>query len=380
MYSVKDMTEYGFSDKSVKRISEEDYEELVKADCAPRVKDVLIAKDGSVLKHVFSIDSEVKGALLSSIAILRPNPKYVESDYLAYALQDPQLRNDVLSNYVSGSGVPRIVLRDFKNISIRTPSLDIQKGIAQALKSLDKRIQVSIALSKTLEEVAQTLFRSWFVDFDPVRAKMAGEKPVGMDDATAALFPDSMEESELGDIPAGWKWTPLDEIAEISGGKQLSRDEFRDDGLNPVFGGAGEMGRTNLQNADGFVITVGRVGAYCGQFFSYNGSAWVNNNASRLKPRDGYPPEWLFLSLRELDIDSIKKGAAQPYVSNGDLGASNLVVAPQPILENFGDVIGPIFQMKETLEHQVRNLVQIRDSLLPRLISGELQVPEDLVA
>jgi type I restriction enzyme, S subunit len=192
MYSVKDMTQFGFSDTSVKRISEDDYHALVKADCVPRVNDVLIAKDGSVLKHVFSVNSEIKGALLSSIAILRPNLDYVDSDFLVYALQDPELRNEVLSNYVSGSGVPRIVLKDFKNIPIQAPPLETQKAISYLLKSLDRKIQANLAVSQSLENIAQAIFKSWFIDFDPVKAKVAGGSSMGIDDETASLFPDSM--------------------------------------------------------------------------------------------------------------------------------------------------------------------------------------------
>jgi type I restriction enzyme S subunit len=209
---------------------------------------------------------------------------------------------------------------------------------------------------------------------------MAGEMPTGMDEATSALFPYSMEESELGLIPKGWNIKCIGDISSIQGGKMLSREEFRVDGMFPIFGGAGVMGNSNMSNAEGFVITVGRVGAYCGQFFYHRGSAWVNNNASRIMPLESISGEWVYLFLKSFDVESIKKGAAQPFVSNSDLANSKLMMPPNAIIARFTEIVRPIFVQSETLMYQAKLLTKLRDSLLPRLISGELQIPEEMLA
>jgi len=280
----------------------------------------------------------------------------------------------------TGSAQPQITVTNLSLKQILLPDLQTQKTISLIMKNIEEKIATNNVLSKTFEDIVQTIYKSWFIDFDPVMAKMAGEKPEGMGAATAALFPDSMADSELGLIPNGWNIACIGDISSIHGGKMLSREEFSDDGMFPIFGGAGVMGNSNRSNAEGFVITIGRVGAYCGQFFYHRGSAWVNNNASRIIPNESISGEWMYQFLKSFDIESIKKGAAQPFVSNSDLANSKLLVPIPEIIQRFTEVVGPIFEQSETLKNQVSLLSKLRDSLLPRLISGELQIPEEMLA
>ena len=278
-----------------------------------------------------------------------------------------------------GSAQPFISQTDIREMTITIPDLASQRTIGEIIYSLELAIEMNGRVARSLEEIAQTIFKSWFIDFDPVKAKMAGEKPVGMDDATAALFPDSMEESEFGSIPRGWHYGKIAELANLKGGKQLSRDEFEVDGIFPVFGGAGIMGWTNKSNAEGFLITLGRVGANCGQFFCHRGKVWVNNNATLVEQRTGISGEWLFLRLNAFDIESIKKGAAQPFVSNSDLAESLVLIPPSVLIEIFTEAVRPLFLLRELLARQSGSLISLRSSLLPRLISGELQIPEEML-
>lgn len=395
MYSVKDMTQFGFSDATVKRISEDEYEALVKADCTPRVNDVLIAKDGSVLKHVFSIESEVRGALLSSIAILRPNLSLVDSDFLAYALQDPVLRSDVLSNYVSGSGVPRIVLKDFKNISIQTPKIAIQRRISKLLKSLDRKIQKNIAISETLEEISQTFFESWFVDFDPVKAKMVGEKPSGIYESTARLFPHSMEESERGLIPTGWILRSLDEISDYLNGLAMQKFPVIDE-LNtlPVIKIA-QLRAGNTSGADvasglldhRYVINDGDI------LFSWSGTLeveiWAGGpgalNQHLFKVTGASVPDWFsYLSTRHhlpmFRAIASGKATTMGHIQRGHLSEAKIAVPPKELLEAAHKILQPLLKLKLATLVSNRTLLELRDGLLPRLVSGELQIPEETLA
>lgn len=396
MYSVKDMTAYGFSDSSVKRISEEEYEALVKADCTPRVNDVLIAKDGSVLKHVFAIGSEVKGALLSSIAILRPNPNYLDSDFLVYSLQDPYLRNDVLSNYVSGSGVPRIVLKDFKNISIRTPSLGIQRSIAKTLKALDKKIQINKAISQNLEDIAQTLFESWFVDFDPVKAKLARKTPADMDEATAKLFPDSMVESELGLIPSGWENVAFDEMFTIvSGGTPKTTNAKYWNGDIPWFSvvdapEAGEcffirtaktITQEGLDNSAAKLVrpgvTVISARGTVGKTAIVATPSAFNQSCYGVDGKYGDFFTYLLLRNQIKRLQSISHGGMFDTITRETFSSLKVLRPSLKLITEFESTVESFFMQIKSLQFQNHALSDLRDSLLPRLISGELQLAED---
>ena len=274
------------------------------------------------------------------------------------------------------SAVPGLNRDNAHALEVRVPPISEQKEIADFLQQLDDRITLLRETNTTLDAIAQALFKSWFVDFDPVHAKMQGRTPEGMDEATATLFPDSFEESELGPVPKGWGVGKLFEIASLKGGKMLDKAYFTENGEHPVFGGAGVMGYSGLSNAEGFVITVGRVGANCGQYFWHQGKAWVNNNASLVSPSNPDHSSWLFLWLKSVDMDLIKKGAAQPFVSNGDISELKIVLPPYQIIENFVQSIDPIFQRLSSITNQIKSLESLRDTLLPRLISGQLSLAE----
>jgi len=266
-----------------------------------------------------------------------------------------------------------------KTIELSLPPLTEQRAIAHILGTLDDKIELNRKQNETLEAMARALFKAWFVDFEPVRAKMEGrwqrgQSLPGLPAHLYELFPDRLVASELGEIPEGWEKRTVGDFADLQGGKQLEKDRIVPNGEIPVFGGAGVMGYTDTYNADGFVIAVGRVGAYCGQFFSHRGKAWINNNASLIRQKKEDFGEWLFLSLRHADIDVIKKGAAQPFVSNGDLSKLPLVWPSEKVVESFLQFTVPLLKGQEDANRESKFLALLRDTLLPKLISGELRI------
>ena len=311
-----------------------------------------------------------------------------------------------LNDWRSGSGQPLLNQTILSSIPAEIPGPLEQRAIAHVLGTLDDKIELNRRMNQTLEEMARALFKSWFVDFDPVRAKaalkqhalgdhspLAGEPSgnaaaparewtveraraylAGIDQQIANLFPDRLVDSELGKIPEGWKILPLSSLATIKGGRQLASDKITKDGLFPVYGGAGLMGYTYSFNADGYVISVGRVGAYCGQFFSHRGKAWINNNASLISPHDESSGEWLLHALQTLDLDSIKKGAAQPFVSNGDLADMKVVYPGDRAKNAFHDAIVGQAQRADSNQCESETLRSSRATLLPKLMSGMLRV------
>ncbi len=157
MYSVKDMETYGFNSNNCKHISAEDFEKMKVGDCVPKVDDILVAKDGSYLKEIFICSEEREEAVLSSIAIFRPDKKKILPKILLFLLKQPSVRKDVGDNFVSGSALPRIVLKDFKKYQFILPSINAQQDLAKMLNSIRKQIQNNVDENQHLTSLRDTL-------------------------------------------------------------------------------------------------------------------------------------------------------------------------------------------------------------------------------
>ena len=157
MLSVKDMREFDFDLTSCKHICEDDYEKMVANDCVPQVNDILVAKDGSYLKEIFICNEKRKLAILSSIAIFRPNTTMIHPEILLAFLKSPRVLQEVRDNYVSGSALPRIVLKDFKKLTFSLPDMDAQNLIAPLFASIREQIAVNVAENKYMTQLRDTL-------------------------------------------------------------------------------------------------------------------------------------------------------------------------------------------------------------------------------
>lgn len=167
MYSVKDMETYGFNSSSCKHISEEDFRKMQKNDCVPLLNDILVAKDGSYLKEIFICSEEKDEAILSSIAVFRPNTNIIIPEILLYLLKQPTVRKDVGDNYVSGSALPRIVLKDFKKYRFMLPPMDEQLKIGSALHAIRMQTKANIDEIQCLSSTRDTLLpRLMFGELD----------------------------------------------------------------------------------------------------------------------------------------------------------------------------------------------------------------------
>lgn len=157
MYSVKDMETYGFNSSSCKHISAAEFERMKKSDCVPLVNDILVAKDGSYLKEIFICSEQKEEAVLSSIAIFRPNPNVILPDVLLFLLKQPSVRADVADNYVSGSALPRIVLKDFKKYQFTLPPINEQRKIGDILHSFRMQIAANVKENHRLTSLRDSL-------------------------------------------------------------------------------------------------------------------------------------------------------------------------------------------------------------------------------
>ena len=284
---------------------------------------------------------------------------------------------------------------------VKVPPLPKQRAIAHILGTFDDKIELNRSINQTLEAMAQAIFKSWFVDFDPVKAKIAaqaeGRDPLraamraisGKTDAelealprehydqlaaTAALFPNEMEESELGEIPKGWSIQPLGEFLELSYGKALPKEQ-RKEGAIPVYGsgGVGGFHESALVVAPG--IVVGRKGTV-GSLFWVEEDFYAIDTVFYVKPLSKIPLYWIYQLLKTVDIASLGADSAVPGVNRNTIYGQMAVVPSSSVLETFEKTLSPVVSEIKTLLNQTSSLAALRDALLPKLLSGELSVTD----
>ena len=382
MYSVKDMTEYEFDSKPSKRISRNDYEKLVKSGCQPQLGDVLIAKDGSVLKHVFAFSRDEDCALLSSIAILRPNPELVLSDYLVYAIKNPSFREDVLTNYVTGSGVPRIILSDFKRMEIELPTLDEQRRILSSLNPIDEKIRVNQAISGKLVNIGRTLYKSWFVDFEAADLPTTGQLPEGW---FVASLGELGLEIESGSRPKGGVSSFTSGIPSIGAESINGVGVF--DTRKTKFVPEEYFAKLKRGIPEDFDVILYKDGGKPGEFkprvgmyglgFPFERYA-INEHVFALRSAKlGQPFLYFFIewskTLDVLKIRGIK--AAIPGINQQDVTTLEVVVPTDEKINKFNSYMQPILELVLRLSAESQRLAILRDSLIPKLVNEETVLP-----
>lgn len=290
------------------------------------------------------------------------------------------------------SSVPGVNRNHLHSLRVSVPeSANEQRAIAHVLGTLDDKIELNRRMNETLEAMARAIFKSWFVDFDLVRAKAQGLQPSGMDAATAALFPASFDDSPLGKIPKGWSATNLAELALLNPEvwtRQNPPDHIEYVDLSNVKWGRIETTAPYLwKDAPSRAQRVLRPGdTIVGTVRPGNGSyAFINDNGltgstgfAMLRPRKSFFREIVYLSATALDnienLAHLADGAAYPAVRPDTVASTDLPKAPDPIIDCFSKAVGPLLNKIATNRVESRTLATTRDALLPKLISGEIRV------
>ena len=310
------------------------------------------------------------------------DPKFVY-----YLARSPDFRNYAIGQMTGTSGRQRVPSDAVEDFEFALPPLEEQRAIARVLGALDDKIELNRRTSETLEEMARALFRSWFVDFDPVRAKAEG-RPSGLPPDLDALFPASFEASELGEIPAGWEVRSLDEIATFTNGLALQRFPPEGDAWLPVIKIAemrrGYTDRTAKASADidgRYIVDDGDV------LFSWSGSLemvlWSHGrgalNQHLFKVTSDEYPRWFYLGWTREHLDEFRAIAAGKATTMGHIQRHHLtdakVVVPPPGVVAAGDTtLAGLVEQRVRHATGARALATLRDTLLPRLVAGELRV------
>ena len=299
-------------------------------------------------------------------------PNKLCGGFLRYWSQGDEFIEQLSGMKASTDMAPYLSLTDQRRLRITLPPLEEQKGIAAVLGSLDDKIELNRRMNSTLEAMARALFQSWFVDFDPVRAKLDARKPPGLDKTTAALFPEYFDHTADSVVPKGWTRKRWGDIATLEYGKSL-RDYRESGGKYRVFGTNGPIGFHDVALCKSEGIVIGRKGAYRGVHYSPE-PFFVIDTAFYLKPKAALDLKWAYYELVRFDINSMDSGSAIPSTSRDDFYGIPVILPPPQIQEAFGKIVGEWFATMFANYHQSRTLATMRDTLLPKLLSGELSV------
>ena len=285
-----------------------------------------------------------------------------------------------LERHASGSTFREISGSSLKQIRIPLPEESEQRAIAHILGTLDDKIELNRRMNRTLEAIARAIFKSWFVDFDPVHAKAEGREPVGMNPETAALFPDSFQDSPLGKIPIGWAVVTLGNLVELLDRKRIplnSQERAMRQGPYPYYGAAGVMDHVEDYLFEGVHLLVGEDGTVVDNSGHPSlqyvwGKFWVNNHAHVLRGRGGIPNEYLYLALKRTYVLPFVTGAVQPKLNQRNLTSIPMLLPTSGVLSAFASTIDESFGLYREHAGQSDRLARVRDLLLPRLLEGTL--------
>ncbi len=317
----------------------------------------------------------------------------VDPKFFFYHLQLPATRSEI-EGVARGSAQPNLSAADAHKIKLTLPPVAVQKEISGILGALDDRITLLRETNTTLEAIAQALFKSWFVDFDPVHAKMQGRAPEGMDQATAALFPDSFEDSELGPVPKGWQVMPVGDAVETVGGAtpDTKTPEYWEPAVHhwttpkdlsgitsPVLlSTERKLSEAGLRKISSGLLPVGSLlmssRAPIGYLALTQVPMAINQGYIAIPPGGNLSPLFMLFWCQS-NMDNIKgraNGSTFMEISKKAFRPIPALVPSQAVLDAFESVAVHIFERLVENEKQAQSLASIRDALLPRLISGQL--------
>ena len=289
--------------------------------------------------------------------------------YLFYNLGNENLR--VLD---SGSAQSQITIADLKRYKITLPPLPEQKAIAHILSTLDEKIEVNNQINKTLENIAQTIFKQWFVDFEFPNGAGEPYKSSGGE----------MVESELGMIPKGWEVKKLEDIIDLHDSKRipLSKNEReKRDNIYPYYGAASLMDYVDEYIFDGVYVLLGEDGTVItpsGQpILQYVwGKFWVNNHAHVLTGLNNISTNFIYILLKNINVSGAVTGAVQLKINQKNLKEIKIVLPKNnDLISNYSNLLDKSFKKLRLISDENKVLIELRDSLLPKLMSGEIRVP-----
>ncbi len=362
MVSVKDFKGFGFDFSNCKHISSSDYEKMKASGCIPECGDILIGKDGArFFEDIIIYNQPEKPALLSSIAILRCNSDIILPQFLYYICKNPVFKKDVRDNYGSGSAIPRIVLKDFKRMPISYPDLDEQRRIVASLVAIDDRILLNTAINENLESQAQAIFKAWFVDFEPFG----------------------------GVMPEDWRIGSLSEICGYSKDKvnieDLTLDTYYStENMQPNRQGAVQATTlptikqtTACKKGD---VLISNIRPYFKKIIYCFADCGCSTDVLCFVPNKSEYSAFLYCALYSNKFFDYmvagSKGTKMPRGDKQQIMMYPICIPSTEYVEQFSKIVAPMLETVYINRLEANDLAILRDTLLPKLMKGEIDVSE----
>lgn len=373
---------------SARTISSSDFAEWTKKT-RPQEHDVLLSRRCNPGETAV-VRSATEFAVGQNLVLLRADGRIIRPAFLRWLVRGPLWWEQVEKYRNPGAVFDSLKCRDIVRFELSVPPLDVQERITAILSSLDDKIELNRRMAATLEEMARALFKSWFMDFDPVRAKASG-RPTGLPDATAALFPARFGEDGL---PEGWQLIPIGDVFDIRNGNTPSTEDLRYWGgehhwatpkdLSPL--SSPVLLRTDRKLSDQGVAVVNSgllppgsvlisTRAPIGYLAFATHPVAINQGMAGIVGKElSTAVAWLWCDANVDTFLAVAGGSTFPEISKGTLRKLLMVVPTADVSEAFATCVDPIVERLVELARESDHLATLRDALLPRLISGELRI------
>jgi type I restriction enzyme S subunit len=356
--------------------------------------DIVFGRKGAVERSA-QVQPDEDGYFLGSDGIrIRLNVEECDPKFISYQLQTQAHRNWMIQ-HAAGTTMPSLNEGIILRIPIVLKPLAEQRAIAGVLGALDDKIELNRRMNATLESMARALFQSWFVDFDPVRAKLDGRQPVGMDDETAGLFPEHLEESPLGHIPKAWEVCSLaSKIELLSGGTPKTTEPDYWDGEIPWYSVKDAPSETDvwviqtekqittlgIENSAAQVLpegtTIISARGTVGKLALVGTPMAMNQSCYGVRGLKGYANYFTYFSIRQAtaDLQQRTHGTVFDTITRQTFETLECIFPPAPLTQAFDRAVKPLLMQILYNSTQSHTLAEVRDTLLPKLLSGEISV------
>ncbi len=383
----------GFHRDGLVYIDDDQSAELRNVEVKP--DDVLLNITGDSVARCCQVAADVLPARVNQhVAIIRPQPKSLDARFLRYVLVSHEYQSRLLALASAGATRPALTKSMIEELDIPSPPLAEQKAIAAVLGALDDKIELNRRMNATLEAMARALFQSWFVDFDPVRAKLDGRPPAALDPATATLFPEHLEDSPLGHIPKEWEVKTVGDIGDVICGKTppTSVADYYGEDIpfitipdmhGNVFGAATarKLSHAGANSQANKTLPPGSLCVSCiatpGLVVITSEDSQTNQQINSVVPHqkeETYFWYWVMTGLGAEIASSGSGGSVLVNLSKGRFETLQVVKPPHALIRAYHTTVRPLFEAILANTHQSRTLATLRDTLLPKLLSGELGV------
>ena len=353
---------------SIRHVSFEVYKRWMKEDV--KRGDCFLVSEGATLGECMLWDYDYPIVLGQRIFCLRANPEILNPRFL-YAYMTSRSFQDEIIGRATGTSVDGLRQTEVLKLKLLLPPIEQQEQIGDVLYNLNNKIELNRRMNATLEAMARALFQSWFVDFDPVRAKLDGSQTIGLDAATAALFPNEFEDSELGHIPKGWEIKPFGDVADVNwGDTSTTKKSYVPKGFT-AYSAAGPDGFLAYHDYNRTGVVVSAIGSAGLSWLALGKWSCIKNTIRFWAIAPGISTEYLYHATKGQEKWPMR-GSVQPFISQGDARAMRILAPANGLAERFGEVVRPWLVKIEANKTESRILTALRDTLLPKLLSGEL--------